>query len=211
MPYFSNRVALEATLNAYDTKLANLFDLLEDKADINSDIKGVQEYFRTSFSRAVDKYSAQDIVASYQLFVDLLAKVRSGETSPETALSIIEETNESRAMSITFYNLANTLALIFWAVLAAVVFNFSVAVGMTLMLLQPCMAILLIVGCGALVTCSITSAISCFDDFKSYDRLDNEDQRERNLVSFFKPKPVASNEPSLENEVDEGVVSQAPH
>ncbi|WP_454782411.1 DUF5638 domain-containing protein [Legionella sp. WA2022007384] len=148
---------------------------------IKQQLDEVDTYYKDSFEKSA--VSSHAIIESYELFVSYLVKVKKGEISAEQALAGIQEATFNRKLAIVFYNIAKALEMTFWAI--AIPFFLLSAVSVSVP--NPICGISLTIIFTALMLKSINNFFDCINDFKSCTRLLAEDERERSLVSFFKP------------------------
>ncbi|QMT60208.1 DUF5638 domain-containing protein [Legionella sp. PC997] len=184
--------------NPLETRLANCRDKLlrfyvedEHEARILQQLKEVDAYYKGSFDKTTMRSKA--IVESYELFVDHLSKVKNGELSSEQAFHKIQEITFNRKLGIAFYNIAKALEMTFWAISTPVFLLGATSVNVSNPICGLCLTIILT----GLIIKSINNFFECANDFKSYTRLLEEDERERSLVSFFKPAVSSLQETNL--------------
>ncbi|PWY55315.1 hypothetical protein DGG96_12670 [Legionella qingyii] len=172
---------LERRLESCRDKLLRLYIENEHETMILQQLTKVDAYYKRSFDKST--YHPQAIVEAYELFVEHLVKVKNGELSAEQALQKIQETTFNRKLGIVFYNIAKALEMAFWAIATPVCLFCATSVTAP----NPICGLSLAILFTALMIKSINKFFECIDDFKSCTRLFEEDERERSLVSFFKP------------------------
>lgn len=173
--------ALEDRLVNCRNKLLRLYVENEHDLRLLQQLKNVDAYYNTSFQKST--YIPKTIVENYELFVENLVKVRNGTLSADEALKKIQDTTFERKLGIAFYNIATALEMAFWAVATSIFFLCATTATAP----NPILGLGLTIVSAALMIKSISNFFKCVDDFKSCSRLNEEDGRERNLVSFFKP------------------------
>ncbi|WP_131794531.1 DUF5638 domain-containing protein [Fluoribacter gormanii] len=171
---------LERRLASCRDKLLQLYIENEHETRILQQLKEVDAYYRGSFDKST--FHQQAILESYELFVDRLVNVKNGELSAEQALQKIQETTFDRKLGIVFYNIAKALEVAFWGI----AIPFFLLCTTTVTTPNPICGLSLAIIFTALMIKSINNFVDCIDDFKSCNRLLEEDERERCLVSFFK-------------------------
>lgn len=188
MAFFENKVELEQRLDENDRKLSSLFLQLEleEQSELEKNLEHIKNYYRISFARAAAKSNAESIVESYEYFVNILTKTRDGSHTADQAIELIDEINTDREIGIIFHNIAKVCEIIFWCLTACTCFLAIASIGCPFMLAQPILGITLSAGATLLALTAINELVDCFEEFKSLDRLRDEDKRERHLVSFFK-------------------------
>lgn len=202
MAFFENKVELEQRLDENDRKLSSFFTQIEENNELEQNLQHVKNYYRISFARATAKSNADSIVESYEKFVEILAKTRDGSHTAHQAIEFINETNADREIGIIFHNIAKVCEIIFWALTIFTCLLAIATIDCAFLVAQPIIGIALTAGTTLLALTTANELVDCFGEFKSLDRLQDEDKRERNLVSFFKAaEPIMPLEPEATPEV----------
>ncbi len=204
MPLFDTD--LEPLLKTCDDQIAALItDLQEIQLGANEakrQLDEVKKYFHLSLFKT-NGCNEAEILASYELFLKNLAKVRNGSLTTEEALTAIQDNTDSREMGIIFYNIGKIFELMFWTLATIASACAAISVGLPLIFIQPFLGLPVTLGAGGLAFLTFTQMDECLDEFKSCDRLAEEDEREKNLVSFFKPAPAQNAAPVLDVKIEE--------
>ncbi|MCE0724566.1 MULTISPECIES: DUF5638 domain-containing protein [Legionella] len=182
-----NQRKLELRLNACDEALQTLFADQDVGEKIRKQITAVQEYYNLSYTKTNSAKSAEKIAASYELFLDQLAKVKYKQLNTKEASEKISNSCESRKIGVLFHNLGKALELMFYAATAFSLYAGIFGIALPVLIVQPVLGIAVgITIVGAMIAAAY-KALSCFTEFKSFSRHDTEYTNELSLVSFFKP------------------------
>ncbi|CAM2756945.1 Uncharacterised protein [Legionella steigerwaltii] len=184
--------SLEERLVSCHNKLLRLYEENEPEPILLQHLNDVDTYYNTSFNKSI--YARKTIVESYEWFVDNLIKVKNGGLSADKALKMIQDQTFNRKLGIAFYNIVKTLETTFWAAASSIFFLCATTITAPNALLGFGLTII----AAALLIKSISNFLQCIDDFKSYTRLNDEDERERYLVTFFKPQNSAASGSRME-------------
>ncbi|MCE0723666.1 MULTISPECIES: DUF5638 domain-containing protein [Legionella] len=196
-------ITLEVRLVNCRDKFLRLYLENEHPLSLLQQLKDVDAYYNSSFNKST--YMAERIVQSYELFVDNLVKVKNRHLSADEALQKIQDTTFDRKLGIVFYNIAKVLEIAFWS--AATTLFFLCATTATVP--NPILGVGFTIVFAALMVKSISNLFHCIDDLKSCTRLNAENERERSLVSFFKPpifSIIAEHSPATEQLSENGVM-----
>ena len=105
----------------------------------------------------------------------------------EEANLVIDDATEDRQFKIIVHNIFKACELFFWSAVAGTAYVGCVTVGIPLLFLEPLIGLAVTFGTGVLFCSSVHNAGECFDEFKTFDRVNEENTRERNVISFFSP------------------------
>ncbi|HHF7375314.1 DUF5638 domain-containing protein [Legionella bozemanae] len=183
-------ITLEVRLVNCRDKLLRLYTMHEHAPSLLQQLKDIDAYYNSSFNKST--YLPKTIVESYELFVDNLLKVKNGQLSADEALQKIQDILFERKLGIVFYNIAKVLEMAFWSLAITIFFLCATTVTVP----NPILGFGLTIVSAALMIKSISNLFQCIDDLKSCTRLNEEDERERSLVLFFKPPVSPINEVS---------------
>ncbi|KTD40383.1 DUF5638 domain-containing protein [Legionella parisiensis] len=182
-----NHTKLERRLSACDKALNALFadQLFSEK--IQQQIKAVQDYYNLSYTKTNSAKKAEEIAASYELFLDQLTRVKHRQLNIKEASEKISNSCESRKIGVLFHNLAKACEVMFYAATAFSLYAGIFGIALPVLIVQPALGVAVgITIVGAMIAAAY-KALSCFTEFKSFSRHDTEYTNELSLVSFFKP------------------------
>ncbi|HHF7366747.1 TPA: DUF5638 domain-containing protein [Legionella bozemanae] len=200
-----NHTKLERRLSACDEALNALFANQQKQigVKIQQQIKSVQNYYNLSYTKTNSAKKAEEIAASYELFIDQLTKAKNRQLNTKEASEKISNSCESRKIGVLFHNLAKACELMFYAATAFSLYAGIFGIALPVLIVQPVLGVAVgITIVGAMIAAAY-KALSCFTEFKSFSRHDIEYTNELSLVSFFNPKPQPIKEDLQENEEDE--------
>lgn len=197
-----NHTLSERRLSDCDAKLSALFADTDISEALQKHIKAVQEYYNTSYVKAKKNKTVEEIIVSYEFYVEQLSKIKSGELPHPDMLDAINHANDARRIDVILANLAKTAELIFWASTVGTLFTSIFLIALPMLLLQTPVGILVSLTMGGLLIATTVNSIKCLTEFRSFGRHDDEYRHETSLLSFFKP---ASNHHPIPEEMTEEV------
>ena len=193
MPYKKNSRDLNTHMDNCTQWLDNIFANFELNQSIEVQLRQVKSFYNREYNKAEDKSAKIRVIEHYENLILILSSVSAGELSTEQAFDRIEEVTEIRQIKIIAHNLINVCELLFWAATSTVLYISCVSIGIPLLLCEPLNGLIVSIGSALLMAASINNAFRCFEEFKTFDRVNKESDREKSLISFFNP-PKASNE-----------------
>ncbi|MBL7480430.1 DUF5638 domain-containing protein [Legionella bononiensis] len=193
MPYMKNPIDLKTHMDNCTQWLDSMFANFELNQSIEDQLRQVKSFYNRQYNKAEGKSAKIRVIEHYQNLILILTSVSAGELSTEQAFDRIEELTEIRQIEIIAHNLINVCELLFWAAASAVLYISCVSIGIPLLLCEPINGLIVSIGSALLMAASINNAFNCFEEFKTFDRVNKESDREKSLISFFNP-PRAGNE-----------------
>lgn len=179
--------AMEKRLNECDQKIDALFQGVELNEEIERQLKALKAYYHKLYIDALEDESEKESIKIYELLVLGLENVKNGQLNSEEVLKEIEEIKSLRKTGIILENILTSLELLFWATLSSTFFSYCVLMAAPLVAVNPFFALaVLSVSCIAAI-CSTVRFFNCLDEFKSFTLIEEEFDREKNLILFFKP------------------------
>lgn len=161
-------------------------------------IQLVQDFYHEQLTDSASGDKNQPLLNHYKTLVDTLQLVRAGQLTAEQAIQNVDATACSQKLAVVVHNLLNACQMLFWLTTALTCYFVSIAIGIPGILIQPFIGIPLTVGSFHSANFSLYKTTTCIDEFKSFAKINHENQRERNLIGFFAPSlPSAGN--ALEN------------
>ncbi|WP_131779873.1 DUF5638 domain-containing protein [Legionella bozemanae] len=196
--------SMEKRLNECDKKIDALVHGVELNEEIERQLKALKTYYHKLYIDALDDESEKESIKLYELLVLGLESAKNGQLTAEKILKEIEEIKSLRKTGVVLENILTSLELLFWAALSSTFFSYCVLMAAPLVAVNPFFALaVLSVSCMAAI-CSTVRFFNCLDEFKSFTPIEEEFEREKNLIRFFKPA-VSSPEipPSIVSDHDE--------
>lgn len=179
--------SLEKRLNDCDLKIDSLFHGVEVNAEIERQLKLLKEYYRKLYMD-VSGDDEEQFIELYELFVSNLESVKNGQRKQEDVLKEIEESSSLRKTGIILENIVTSLDLLFWATTAGTFFTYCSLIAMPMIAVNPFIALGLLTIASTLAIYAIEEFVESTYNFKSISPVEEEHMREKNLISFFKPK-----------------------
>lgn len=184
---------LEKRLNECDQKIDALFQGVELNAEFERQLRALKAYYHRLYLDGVDNDAEEECIETYELLVEGLVGVKNGSLKPEEVLKEVEEIKSLRKAGIVLENIFTSVELLFWAVLSGAFFSYCVCMASPLVAVNPFFALaLLSIVCMAAISATV-NFFNSMDEFKSLEPVEDEFQREKNLILFFKilpPNPV---------------------
>ncbi|HHT0591890.1 TPA: DUF5638 domain-containing protein [Legionella anisa] len=196
--------AMEKRLKECDKKIDALFQGVELNAGIERQLKALKAYYHTLYIDALDDELEEQSIKLYELLVLGLENIKNGVLNSKEVLKEIEEIRSLRKTGIVLENILTSLELLFWAALSSTFFSYCVFMAAPLVAVNPFFALAVLSACSMAAICSTVRFFNCIDEFKSFAPVEEEFEREKNLISFFKPavsSPDAA--PSIVSDHDE--------
>lgn len=193
MALYNNRSKIAKNIEHCERELDALFNELEVSSNVKKQLTKVENFYRRSFNKTTYESSGQSVLTDYQNLVKALQQVKTGEITADAAYEVIKDAAHSREMNVILHNIAKAFELIFWTTVALTSYAACVLVGVPLIVCEPLIGIAVTFSSMALFILSLENASQCFDEFKSTEVFEQEEEREKRLVSFFKSSsPAAS-------------------
>ncbi|KTD42502.1 DUF5638 domain-containing protein [Legionella quateirensis] len=199
MPYKKNPIDLKIHMDNCNQWLDTMFANFELNQSIEVQLRRVKSFYNRQYNKAECKSAKISVIEHYQNLIIILASVSAGELSPEQAFDRIDELTEIRQIKIIAHNLINVCELLFWAAASAVLYISCVSVGIPLLFCEPIYGLIVSISSTLLMTASINNAFNCFEEFKTFDRVNKESDREKSLISFFNPSRASNETQTLDN------------
>ncbi|QLZ69003.1 hypothetical protein FOLKNPGA_01785 [Legionella sp. PC1000] len=196
--------AMEKRLNECDKRIDALFQGVELNAEIKRRLEALKAYYHKLYIEALDAELEKESIKFYELLVLGLENVKNGTLNSEEVLKDIEEIKSLRKTGIVLENILTSLELLFWAAVSSTFFSYCVLMAAPLVAVNPFFALAVLSVSCVVAICSIVRFFNCIDEFKSSTPVEEEFEREKNLILFFKPA-VSSPEvtPSIVSDHDE--------
>ncbi|CAM2756975.1 Uncharacterised protein [Legionella steigerwaltii] len=187
---------LEERLKECDKKIDALFLGLALNAQIRKDLDALKAYYNKLYIDATFKEDEEEYVQAYELFVQGLEEIKNGETTADEVLKTMEDIKSLRKTGVVLENILNALELLFWAGTACAFFSYTVLMAAPLATVNPffALAVLSTSALGAIF--SVVNFLNCIDEFKSSSPVEEEFNREKSLITFFKAVVQSSETPS---------------
>ncbi|RUR19507.1 hypothetical protein ELY21_04620 [Legionella sp. km535] len=199
MPYTKNTLDLNACMGQCNQAFDNIFTNLELTQTIEEQLRQVKSFYAHHYHGAKDKSTKINVLEDYQNLILLLSQVSQGELSADQALNTIDKWTEMKQIGIIIHNLITVCELMFWAAASALFYSSCISVGIPLLACDPISGLLLTLGSALLAASSIHEGFDCFEEFKTLDHVNNESEREKNLISFFSPPKANKGSQSLDS------------
>lgn len=197
-----NHTLSERRLSSCDANLSALFADTEISEAIQKHIKAVKEYYNSSYVKAQKNKTVEDIITSYEFYVEQLSKVKSGALPRQDMLDAINYANDERRLDVVWANLAKAAELIFWAGTAVTLYASIFLIALPMLIVQTPLGIASTIFIGGSLLASAAKCLNCLTEFRSFGRHDDEYVHETSLLSFFKP---ATNKRPAPEEMNEEV------
>jgi hypothetical protein len=182
---------LEKRLTVCDSKIDNLFRDIQINAEIERQLKEIKEYYRKLYIDA-DEYHEESCIALYEFFVTSFDEIKSGGLKSEDVLKEIDDIKSLRKAGVVLDNLLNLLELLFWATAACSFLSVCVLAAPPIAAANPFLALALLASACAWATLSVVSFFDCINRFKSSTPIEEQYEREKSLLLFFKPAELSA-------------------
>ncbi len=207
MPSYSNAALLEQRISRCYSELIKLLQYEDIDYLLKIKIRQINAFYQQAFNKTSDEEEGLSIVEQYEQFIITASEVRSGLITAEQAYEKIEEKIEEEQINVLIDNILKVCELLFWVSVAAISYAICLSVGLPLLFLEPLIGCAVSTGTSVLFLISVVSAANCFEEFKTFDPINNQYAREKDLLSFFstnEPKIKSSEElaPCSEEEVN---------
>ncbi|MCW8407372.1 DUF5638 domain-containing protein [Legionella sp. PATHC035] len=178
---------LEDRLELCNKKIDALFHGLKLSAEMETELKAIKNYYWALYQAAGFEEDEEECVKIYELLVTGLEEIKSGLSKPEDVLKTVEEIKSLRKKGVVLENICNAIELLFWAGSACAFFSYSILMAAPLAAANPFFALAVIAIASLAAIYSVVNLLSCIDEFKSTAPIEEEYNREKYLISFFKP------------------------
>ncbi|BCA94511.1 hypothetical protein TUM19329_08720 [Legionella antarctica] len=203
MPSFENAELLKKKIVDCNRELDSLFTNLNPDIKLKEQASQIKYFYKRAFDKTSNENTALKIVQQYEQFITTASEVQLGQLTAAEANRVIDDVTEDRQFNILKYNIFKVCELIFWTAVAAASYSAGLTLGIPLMFLEPLIGFTITAGTAILFAVSITNASDCFDEFKTFDRVNFENSREKDVISFFSRQPSPKlNETDAEENVD---------
>lgn len=172
-------------MDQLDQLLSSIFADLKINKAFEQQLNQVKTFYRRAFNKTPNESTGCNVIKEYEDLIEKIKKVKHGELTVNQTIEEINNSTEDKRIDIIIHNILNACELLFWAAASAFFYVGCVTVGISLMLCEPIIGSVITVGSAAFLFNSLVSAIQCFEHFKSLDRINDEEVREQNLISFF--------------------------
>lgn len=190
----------EERLKLCNKKIDALFQGLKLSAEIEKELEAIKNYYYALYQEANFEEDEEECIQIYELLVTGLEEVKSGVSKPDEVLKTIEEIKSLRKNGVVLENICNAIELLFWAGFACTFFSYSIVMAAPLAAANPFFALAVIAIASLAAIYSMANLLSCIDEFKSCAPVEEEYNREKNLISFFKPALTSSEISSQESD-----------
>jgi hypothetical protein len=185
MPYYKNAQKLKNAIDQLDQLLSSIFADRKINKVFEQQLNQVKKFYRRAFNKTANESTGCNIIKEYEDLIEKIKKVKHGELTVNQTIEEINNSTEGKRIDIIIHNILNACELLFWATASAFFYVGCVTAGIPLMLCEPIIGSVITLGSAAFLFNSLVSAIQCFEQFKSLDRINDEEVREQNLISFF--------------------------
>lgn len=211
MPSYKNARLLEKRLQNCDIQFYQLFNNQELSRKFFLQLNQIKYFYTASFNKTQNEDDGIEIIEEYENFISLVAQVKSGEISADKAFETIKDTTESKQTDVIIANFFKVCELMFWATAAFFSYVACVSVGVPLTFCEPFIGIA-VTASTFLMTCSaIEKFFNCFDQFQSFDKINDLDQSKKDTVTFFSKSSTSTTSISKKDvEVEETTQSLYP-
>ncbi|KTD41400.1 DUF5638 domain-containing protein [Legionella parisiensis] len=179
--------AMEKRLNECDRKIDALFRGVEFNEEIERQLKALKAYYHKLYIDALDGESEKESIKLYELLVLGLESAKNGELNTKEVLKELKEIKSLRKNGVVLENILTSLELLFWAALSSTIFSYCVLMAAPLVAINPFFALSVLSVFCVTAICSTVRFFNCLDEFKSFAPIEEEFDREKNLIRFFKP------------------------
>ncbi len=190
MPSYDNAELLAQKIADCNRELDSLFANLNPGIEIARQTKQIKEFYKRAFDKTSNENTALKIVNQYEEFIITASAVKLGQLTAEQAFLMVDEVTEDRQFNIVMYNIFKVCELFFWTAAAATAYAACLTAGVSLLFLEPLIGFAVMAGTAILFGASIHHVGECFDEFKTFARVNQEGIREKNAISFFSSQPV---------------------
>lgn len=189
MPLYDNVELLAEKIINCNNELDSLFVTLDISQEFKKQLQKIKSFYARAFNKTLDEESGLSIVEEYEQFIIAASEVKLGHLTADKALELIQNTTDDRQCTVVIDNILKICELLFWTAAAAISYATCLTIGLPLFFLQPLLGIAITAGTGILFFAAVDIAGDCFEEFKSFDPINNEHTREKNVISFFSPLP----------------------
>jgi hypothetical protein len=189
MPSYNNAELLAQKIADCNSELDSLFAYLDINYRLRMQLRDIKSFYQRAFNNASNENTAMEIINQYEQFIVSASEVKLGQMTVEEANLVIDDATEDRQFKIIVHNIFKLCELFFWTALAATAYAGCITVGIPLLFLEPLIGVALTIGTGLLCCSSFHNGLECFNEFKTFDRANEENTRERDVISFFAPQP----------------------
>ncbi|CEG58475.1 DUF5638 domain-containing protein [Legionella fallonii] len=189
MPSYKNAEQLKERLSLCYSELKKLLQQKNKNYLLNIKVLEINTFYQRAFDITSDEEDGNSIVNQYEEFIIAASEVQSGQITAEQAYEKINGKIQEEQTNILIHNILKVCELFFWVAVAAVSYAVGLSVGVPLLFLEPLIGFVAIAGTSVLFLFSIGAASNCFEDFKTFDRINHEYQREKDVISFFSANP----------------------
>ncbi|KTC79461.1 DUF5638 domain-containing protein [Legionella cherrii] len=191
---------LEERLELCNKKIDALFHGLKLSAEIENELETIKYYYYALYKAANFEEDEEECINIYELLVTGLEEIKSGVSKPDEVLKTVEEIKSLRKKGVVLENICNAIELLFWAGSACTFFSYSILMAAPLAAANPFFALAVIAIASLAAIYSVVNLLNCIDEFKSCAPIEKEYNREKNLISFFKPALTSSERSSQESD-----------
>ena len=188
MPSYKNASRFNQRILNCNKKFDALFDKLEKGPNFKKQLQEVKFFYARAFNSTSNEEKKEAIVKEYEQFVITVSDVKSGKLTAQEGLEIIQDTAEERQSRVIIHNILKVCELFFWTTTAVAAYAACLSVGLPLLFLQPILGFAVSAGTTILFFTSLDNSLNCFEKFKSFDPINEEHTREKDIISFFSPK-----------------------
>ena len=185
MPSNRNAESLEQRMSQCYSELTKLLQYQDMSYLLKIKIRHINGFYQREFYKASNEEECLSIVQQYEEFIFAASDTRLGLITAEQAYKKIEDKIKEGQIDVLMHNILKICELLFWVAAAATSYAICLSVGLPLLLLEPLTGFLLSAGTSILFLISVDSASNCFEEFKTFDRINNQYERERDVLSFF--------------------------
>lgn len=189
-------------LQKCNEKIDALFRGVELNAQIKRELEAVKAYYYNLYIEASYKENEEACIQTYELLVHGLEEIKSGTVIPGDVLKEMADIKSLKKTGIVLENIFTSLELLFWAGLACAFFSYCVLMAAPLAAVNPFFALGILSIAGLAAIFSVSNFFECVDEFKSSAPVEEEFNREKSLIMFFKPVATSSEKPSKVFEED---------
>ncbi|MCL9684671.1 DUF5638 domain-containing protein [Legionella maioricensis] len=190
MPSYNNAELLAQRIADCNVQLDSLFADLDINSTLKMQLGQIKYFYQRAFDKTSNEKNALRIALQYEQFIITATEVKLGQLTADGANDIIADTTDDRQFNIVMYNILKVCELFFWTAVAAAAYVGCITTGIPLLFLEPFTGFAVTAGTSLLFAAAVHQAGECFEEFKTFARINAEDTRERSVISFFSSQPL---------------------
>lgn len=168
-----------------DLAFDSVFADLKINKTLVQQLKQVKIFYHRAFCNCQTKSAWSNVIKEYEGLIEQINRIKHGTLTVTQAIEELNCSTENKRIDIIIQNIFKACELLFWAASTAVFYVSCFSFGIPLMACEPVIGSLLTISCTAFLLNSLVCTLECFEQFKSFDSIDAEEIREKQLISFF--------------------------